>query len=111
MRRNRQQQADGNHASGGFIGVQLSGRWSRSHAPAGLPIPVVVRFDYRGSVPGARERAIANGERVMAAMQNRYSDLFDKGLLHLLLSVRDRNHFVPSETVRSTITIPTPGGH
>ena len=77
----------------------------------GLPIPVVVRFDYRGSVPGARERAIANGERVMAAMQNRYSDLFEKGLLHLLLSVRDRNHFVPSETVRSTITIPIPGGH
>ena len=90
------------------VGIKI---FSGLNVTRGLPIPVVVRFDYRGSVPGARERAIANGERVMAAMQNRYSDLFEKGLLHLLLSVRDRNHFVPSETVRSTITIPTPGGH
>lgn len=77
----------------------------------GLPVPVVVRFDYRGNVPGARERAIAHGERVMTAMEQRYADLYQQGLLHVLLSVRDRDRFVPAETVRSTITFPTPGGH
>ncbi len=77
----------------------------------GLPIPVVVRFDYRSSVPGARERAIGNGERVIQALQNRYSDLYQQGLLHLLLSVRDRNGFDPSETISTTITTVAPGGH
>jgi carboxysome shell carbonic anhydrase len=77
----------------------------------GLPVPVVVRFDYRGNVPGARERAIAHGERVMLALQERYADLFSQGLLHLLLSVRDRDRFVPAETVKSTITFATTGGH
>jgi carboxysome shell carbonic anhydrase len=77
----------------------------------GLPVPVVVRFDYRGNVPGARQRAIAHGERVMSALEQRYADLFQQGLLHLLLSVRDRDRFVAAETVRSTITFPSPGGH
>jgi carboxysome shell carbonic anhydrase len=77
----------------------------------GLPIPVVVRFDYRGTVPGARERAIEHGERVMEALRLRYADLASMGLLFLLLSVRDRDRDVPAETVRSTITFAPTGGH
>ena len=74
----------------------------------GLPIPVVTRFDYRGSVPGARERAIANGTGD-GIRRTENSDCLRRACC-TSLSVRDRNH-VPSETVRSTITIPTPGGH
>ena len=40
----------------------------------GLPIPVVLRFDYHGAVPGARERAITHCERVKSAIEARYSD-------------------------------------
>ena len=77
----------------------------------GLPIPVVLRFDYHGAVPGARERAVAHCERVKAAIEARYSDLCQQGLLHTLLTVRDRDRHVPAETVSSSITFNTGGGH
>ena len=77
----------------------------------GLPIPAVVRFDYHGNVPGARERAIRHGERVLAAIESRYADLVREGLLHALLTIRDQDRHVPAETVTSTIRFATPGGH
>ena len=77
----------------------------------GLPVPVVVRFDYHGQVPGARERAIRNCQRVQAAIENRYRDLFDQGLLHALLTIRDQDCHVPAEAVGSTIVFPSQGGH
>jgi len=77
----------------------------------GLPIPVVLRFDYHGTVPGARERAITHCERVMAAITARYPQLCEQGLLHTLLTVRDRDRHAPAETVRSSITFNTGGGH
>jgi carboxysome shell carbonic anhydrase len=77
----------------------------------GLPVPVVVRFDYHGSVPGARQRAVQHCERVKAAIESRYADLFREGLLHTLLTVRDRDRHVPGEAVGSTITFSTGGGH
>ena len=77
----------------------------------GLPIPVVLRFDYHGAVPGARERAITHCERVKTAIESRYSDLCQQGLLHTLLTVRDRDQHCPAETVSSSITFNTGGGH
>jgi carboxysome shell carbonic anhydrase len=77
----------------------------------GLPVPVVVRFDYHGQVPGARERAIRNCERVQAAMENRYPDLFKQGLLHALLTIRDQDGHVAAEAVGSTISFASQGGH
>jgi carboxysome shell carbonic anhydrase len=55
----------------------------------GLPVPVVVRFDYHSKVPGARERAVERCERVAGALKARYADLAEKGLLHILQLVRD----------------------
>ena len=77
----------------------------------GLPIPVVLRFDYHGGVPGARERAVAHCERVKAAIEARYGDLCSQGLLHTLLTVRDRDRHVAAETVSSSITFNSGGGH
>ena len=77
----------------------------------GLPIPVVLRFDYHGQVPGARERALRHSQRVLEAIRSRYADLCQQGLLHALISVRDRDTHVPAETVGSTITFATGGGH
>ena len=77
----------------------------------GLPVPVVVRFDYNGNVPGARERAIRHAERVLEAMESRYPDLFSRGLLHALLTVRDTHRHAAAEAVGSTITFASPGGH
>ena len=77
----------------------------------GLPVPVVVRFDYNGQVPGARERAIVRAQRVQAAIEQRYSDLVQQGLLHALLTVRDQERHSPAEAVGSTITFASTGGH
>ncbi len=77
----------------------------------GLPVPVVVRFDYNGKVPGARERAVRHAQRVQEAIENRYPDLFSQGLLHALLTVRDQERHTPAEAVGSTISLTTAGGH
>ncbi len=45
------------------------------------------------------------------AIEARYSDLCQQGLLHTLLTVRDRDRHVPAETVSSSITFNTGGGH
>jgi len=55
----------------------------------GLPVPVVVRFDYHSKVPGERERAVERCARVSAAIMGRFSELAEKGMLHILQLVRD----------------------
>lgn len=70
------------------VGVKIFTGLNVSH---GLPVPVVVRFDYHGNVPGARERAEEHCGRVAAALHDRYSELSDRGLLHTLQVVRDIN--------------------
>lgn len=57
----------------------------------GLPIPIVVRYDYHGQVPGARDRAVEHCQRVADALNARYVDLAEQGLLHTLLVIRDCN--------------------
>lgn len=68
------------------VGIKIFSGLNVAH---GLPIPVVVRFDYQGHVPGARERAVERCERVAQAMAERYADLIERSLLHTLMLVRD----------------------
>lgn len=68
------------------VGVRIFTGLNVSH---GLPIPVVIRFDYHGQVPGARDRAVENCRRVADALRSRYSELEQNGLLHTLLVIRD----------------------
>ena len=68
-----------------------------------LPIPIVIRFDYSGKVPGARERAIADCLRVKEAIELRYRDLVGEGLLHTFLTIRDRDQRASSEVVGSSL--------
>jgi len=77
----------------------------------GLPVPIVVRYDYHGGVPGARQRAIAHCERIAQAIDARYAQLRADGLLHCLLAVRDCDTRAPIEIVRSSLDAPARGGH
>ncbi|MFN4865812.1 MAG: carboxysome shell carbonic anhydrase [Cyanobium sp.] len=77
----------------------------------GLPIPVVVRFDYHGQVPGGKERAVVHAQRVQAAIESRYADLHQQGLIHVSLTVRDQDRHVPAEAVGSTISFASAGAH
>ncbi len=76
-----------------------------------LPIPIVVRFDYSGRVPGARSRAIADCLRVDGAITTRYRQLVDDGLLHTFLTIRDRDQKGPAEVVGSSLDPVIQEGH
>ncbi len=68
------------------VGISIFTGLNVSH---GLPVPIVVRFDYHGNVPGARERAEEHCHRVADALHARYRELSERGLLHTLQVVRD----------------------
>jgi len=77
----------------------------------GLPVPIVVRYDYHGNVPGARERAEEHCLRVSNALHNRYSELTSRGLLHTLQVVRDINSAGQIEILESSVKTKVTGGH
>jgi carboxysome shell carbonic anhydrase len=68
------------------VGIKIFTGLNVAH---GLPVPVVVRFDYHGQVPGARQRAVLHCQRIADAMKSRYSDLAEQGLLHIMQVIRD----------------------
>ena len=76
-----------------------------------LPIPIVIRFDYSGSVPHARNRALSDCHRVNEAIKFRYRDLIDNGSLHTFLTIRDRDKKAPAEVVGSSLDPVTQEAH
>jgi len=68
------------------VGIKIFSGLNVAH---GLPVPVIVRFDHHGQVPGSRQRAEQHCARVAAALQARFSDLGGRGLLHVLQVTRD----------------------
>lgn len=85
------------------VGIKIFRKLNLSQ---GLPVPIVVRFDYHGEVPGARERAIERSEQVANALRERYQELFKCGLLHTLKVVRDCGAGEVIEVVRSSVDDP-----
>ena len=78
------------------VGIKI---FSGLNVSRGLPVPIVVRFDYHGNVPGARERSIERCRRVSHALQERFADLESRGLLHTLLVIKDVNASAPIEVL------------
>jgi carboxysome shell carbonic anhydrase len=90
------------------VGCKIFSGLNVSHR---LPIPVVIRFDYHGRVPGARERAITRCQRLDAAFAGRFASLAEQGLLHRLLAVRDRDSGGSIEVVGCSLRLEPAGGH
>lgn len=90
------------------VGLRIFGGLNLSR---GLPVPVVIRFDYRGAVPGARERAAAHCERIHQALLARYPKLAADGLLHTLRAVRDLEGTGSIEVVGCSLAPRAAGGH
>jgi carboxysome shell carbonic anhydrase len=90
------------------VGCRIFGGLNVSH---GLPIPIVIRFDYHGSVPGARERAVSRCRRLDAALAARFKTLADQGLLHRLLAVRDHDAGTEIEVVGDSLNLDAAGAH
>ncbi len=76
-----------------------------------LPVPIVVRYDYHGGVPGAKGRAVAHCERIAAAIKARYPKLCADGMLHCLRAVRDCDAGAPIEVVGSSLDPVTGAAH
>ena len=76
-----------------------------------LPIPVVIRFDYSGKVPGAKERAAKDCYRVNNAISIRYKSLVDKGLLHTCLTIRDRDNIHSAQIIGMSLDQKTKEAH
>ena len=76
-----------------------------------LPVQIVVRFDYDGLVPGARERDQQHCERVTRALIERYAVLAEKGMLHIMQVVRDCNANAPIEVLGCSVKPKIDGGH
>lgn len=90
------------------VGIRIFRGLNVAH---GLPVPVVVRFDYHGDVPGARERAVQRCGRVADALARRYEDLCNQGLLHVLQVARDCDGDGPLEIFSCTASPAEVGGH
>jgi len=90
------------------VGISIFTGLNVSH---GLPVPIVVRYDYHGNVPGARERAEEHCQRVSTALHDRYSELADRGLLHTLQVVRDINGAGQIEILDCSVKTNVTGGH
>ncbi|AOU96860.1 carboxysome shell carbonic anhydrase [Acidihalobacter yilgarnensis] len=70
----------------------------------GFPIPVIVHFSYASVIPGARERVIERGERVMSAIQARYRDRMPSGMIKFALCVSDATGAERLALVRECVT-------
>ena len=77
----------------------------------GLPVPVVVRFDYPSHVPHARDRAVERCLRVGQALESRYAPLRVAGKLHVLMVIRDSQHGHGVGIVGSTLAGESAGVH
>lgn len=78
----------------------------------GLPVPVVVRLDFDGRVPGAQTRAEQRCERVAGAIRARYADLAGANHLHTLTMVKDASaRTAPITLADSACPAPGASGH
>ncbi len=84
------------------VGIKI---FTGLNANRGLPIPVVIRYDYHGHVPGARVRAVARCHQLDAALRNRFGEYEERGLLHTLLMVRDCSNDAKAETIGSSLKL------
>lgn len=65
----------------------------------GLPIPIIIRVDYDGRVPGSKDRAHAKAFRIEKALHNRYQELATSGLLQTMPTLRDFTGCKPAEKI------------
>ncbi len=84
------------------VGIKI---FTGLNANRGLPIPVVIRYDYHSHVPGARARAEGRCHQLDAALRSRFSEYAERGLLHTLLMVRDCSNDAKAETVGSSLKL------
>lgn len=69
------------------IGVKI---FKKLNVARGLPIPIIIHYRYDGRVPGSKQRIMDQCRRVKAAIEARYSELKQRGLLVCAMAVQDK---------------------
>ena len=90
------------------VGIKI---FSGLNVRRGLPVPVVIRYDYHGEVPGARERAETRCLNLERALRQRYKELSDSGYIHTLLMVRDCSSDIEAEVIGCSVSISSEEAH
>ena len=91
------------------VGIRIFTGLNVAH---GLPVPVIVRVDHHGQVPGSRDRAQQHCARIAAALQARFSELAGRGLIHVLQVTRDCDADGSIELLACSVNAQTQaGGH
>ena len=80
------------------VGIKIFRKLNVKH---GLPAPVAIHYRYDSRVPGCRERTVERCQRVKAAIETRYADLAQKGLLVCGMTVQDKRPGSPIELVET----------
>ena len=65
----------------------------------GVPIPVIIRSDFDGRVPGSKDRAEEKALRIEKAIHQRYQELSESGLLKTFSTLRDKTAYRPAEYI------------
>lgn len=65
----------------------------------GLPVPIIIRCDYDGRVPGSRDRAEQKALRIEKAIHNRYQELSVCGLVQTMATLRDHTGCQSAEKI------------
>ncbi len=69
------------------VGIKIFKKLNVKH---GLPVPIAIHFRFDSRVPGCRERTVERCQRIRAAIESRYADLAQKGLLMCNMTVQDK---------------------
>ena len=69
------------------VGIKIFKKLNVKH---GLPVPIAIHYRYDSVVPGCRERTAERCRRIKSAIESRYADLAQKGLLVCNLTVQDK---------------------
>ncbi len=69
------------------VGIKIFKKLNVKH---GLPVPIAIHYRYDEKVPGSRERTAERCIRIKAAIEARYADLAQKGLLVCNMTVQDK---------------------
>ena len=80
------------------VGIKIFSKLNVAH---GLPVPVAIHFRYDSRVPSHRERTVESCQRVKRAIESRYVELVQKGLLVCGMMVQDKRPGSPIELVEA----------
>ena len=81
------------------VGIKIFTKLNVKH---GLPAPIAIHYRYDSRVPGSRARTVETCQRIKGAIESRYGELTQKGLLVCGMTVQDKRPGSPIELLEAS---------